>query len=200
MNRRSRQPAAVNEGQHTQVFLTHSVRRINEHSFDRSPVVCLPLVGFPFRLSPLDKDRVEATDRLRLFGVRHVYSEKDLGGSGQRRVLYQQSRGIHIHRSLRKRLCCQSGDSVSITAAEPSGDSFAPLTSVAFMNSSSVIRSLEGWATVGIEISSIAPARSNTAREFPGNRLVPFAVAGNLKTRVPASKFYPALRVYHCSS
>ena len=43
---------------------------------------------------------------------------------------------FHIHRSLRKRLCCQSGDSVAMIAAEPSGDNFASLTSVAFMNSS----------------------------------------------------------------
>ena len=34
---------------------------------------------------------------------------------------------FHIHRSLRKRLCCQSGDAVAITAAEPSGDNFASL-------------------------------------------------------------------------
>ena len=95
--------ATVNERQHTHVFLTHSVRWINEHTFDRSPVVCLPLVGLPFRLSSLSKNRVEVGDRLRLFRVRCVCSEEDLGGSGQRRVLYQKPGGMQtrIHPGVR---------------------------------------------------------------------------------------------------
>ena len=72
---------------------------------------------------------------------------------------------FHIHRSLRKRLCCQSGDSVAMTAADPSGDSFASFTSMAFMNSSSVIRSLAGCATVE-RGASRAPAKRNKAQEF----------------------------------
>ena len=54
---------------------------------------------------------------------------------------------FQIHRSLRKRLCCQSESTVAITAAEPSGDNFTSLISVAFMNSSSVIGPLAVCAT-----------------------------------------------------
>ncbi len=83
--------AAVNKGQHSQMFFAHTVRRINEHSFDRGAIIRLPLVGLPFRLSSLGKNRIEVADRLRLFGVRGISSEKDLGGGGQRRVLYEES-------------------------------------------------------------------------------------------------------------
>ena len=68
---------------------------------------------------------------------------------------FRRSSAFQIHKSLRKRLCCQSESTVAITAAEPSGDSFASLTSVAFMNSSSVISSWFGAA----QLQGYRPAR-----------------------------------------